>query len=188
MKKISLKPSESCNLEKLKELLLYIAIKSEKDARFGAIKLNKILFYSDFAAYRTLGHSISDAEYQNLEEGPAPRQLLPCRNELIAQGDAQIENVPYFNGIQQKLVANREPHAEMFTKEELDIVDQVIEGLWLLNGKEVSLKSHDQLGWLLTEEGETIPYSASYFSNEPLSEDQIEAGKEIAKKHDLLLV
>jgi len=68
------------NEEKLAELILYVCHKSEADERFGATKLNKILFYSDFAAYRQLGQPITGADYQNLEEGPAPRKLPPIRS------------------------------------------------------------------------------------------------------------
>ena len=71
------------NLEKIKEAILYVSKLSKGDPRFGAIKLNKILYYADFRAYRELGNSISNATYQHLNEGPAPRELLPAIEELI---------------------------------------------------------------------------------------------------------
>lgn len=40
---------------KMKELILYLASRSEEDPRFSATKLNKLLFYCDFTAYRRLG-------------------------------------------------------------------------------------------------------------------------------------
>jgi len=45
--------------EKFRELILYIARKSEDDPKFGAVKLNKILFFSDFAAFRAFGKIVS---------------------------------------------------------------------------------------------------------------------------------
>ena len=63
--------------QKLRELILLIARSSERDEHFGATKLNKILFYSDFWAYRKLGRSITGEVYRKLEHGPAPKRLLP---------------------------------------------------------------------------------------------------------------
>jgi hypothetical protein len=176
-----------CNLDKLKELILYIATESEGDDRFGAIKLNKILFYSDFAAYRTLGKSITGAEYQKLGEGPAPRELLLCRKEMERKNEIEIEFRPYFNGVQQRLVARRPPRLSKFSKIELSIVDQVIEAFWSKNGREVSEESHKEYGWRLANEYETIPYSASFFSSEPLTAEQVELGRDIAERHGLVI-
>ena len=44
---------------KMKELILYLAARSEDDPRFSSTKLNKLLFYCDFTAYRQLGRSIT---------------------------------------------------------------------------------------------------------------------------------
>ena len=44
------------NEGKFRELILYVARRSEDDKYFGAVKLNKILYFSDFNAYRELGN------------------------------------------------------------------------------------------------------------------------------------
>jgi len=80
---------------------------------------------------------------------------------------------------------DRLPRVDIFTKEELKIVDEVIADLWPLNGSEVSVRSHKELGWKLTREGESIPYSAAWFSSEPLTMEEIERAKKIAKRHGL---
>ena len=63
------------NDQKMKELILHVAIASDKDERFGAVKLNKILFYGDFLSYFRRGRSITNHEYFAIREGPAPRQI-----------------------------------------------------------------------------------------------------------------
>ena len=55
---------QTWNNAKLCELIIYIAEHSKDDTSFGAVKLNKLLYYSDFSAYRQLRNSITDAEYQ----------------------------------------------------------------------------------------------------------------------------
>jgi uncharacterized phage-associated protein len=172
---------EKFNKAKFKELLLCIASKSESDERFGSIKLNKILYYSDFFAYRLLGHSITGADYMNLSEGPAPKQLLTARAELKSEGLLDLEYRPYFNGIQQRPVAKRGCNEQLFETNELSIVNQVIRGLWPFNGKEVSDISHREYGWKLTNESEIIPYRTAWLSSEPLAQDQIEYGIKLAE-------
>lgn len=51
------------NDEKLKELILYITIRSEGDRHFDSDKLKKLLFFSDFLAYLYFGEPITGHEY-----------------------------------------------------------------------------------------------------------------------------
>lgn len=172
--------------KKFREMMIYVASKSQDDERFGSVKLNKILYYADFSAHMRLGHSISGAEYQHLPEGPAPRQLLPIRKELVETGAAVMEKRPYFNTVQERLVAQRGADLSRFRKEEIEIIDEIIKGLWPLNGVEVTALSHRDAGWLLTKDRDTIPYRTVWLSTEPLSEEQIERGLELAKQYELM--
>ena len=52
--------------EKLSELILYISQKCATDPKFGAVKLNKILYLSDFLAFGNWGEPITGVEYQHL--------------------------------------------------------------------------------------------------------------------------
>ena len=70
------------NVEKLRELVLYIAEQSECDSAFGMTKLNKLLFFSDFQAYLSTGNAITGEEYQKLPNGPAPRKILPVMQSM----------------------------------------------------------------------------------------------------------
>jgi len=51
--------------KRLRELILLIATRSEGDEPFGAVKLNKLLFYADFFAYVKFGESITGQEWCN---------------------------------------------------------------------------------------------------------------------------
>src|SRR5438045_3058966 len=96
--------------KKLGELMLYIARKSENHELFGSVKLNKILFFSDFAAYSRYGKAITGAEYRRLDLGPAPKRLVPVREKLEADRSAFLRTTPTYDGLEQKrLIALREP-------------------------------------------------------------------------------
>lgn len=168
--------------EKLRELIVYIANKSKKDPHFGAVKLNKLLYYADFSAYRILGHSITGAEYQHLNEGPAPRRGLPARRALEEAEAIKMKYEPTIIGEDRhRIVPQRKAYA-IFSKEQKALVDNVIKEFWNLTGSELSEKSHREFGWRLTRQGEIIHYRTSWLSAAPLTEEQIEMGKQIADK------
>src|SRR5438067_13073106 len=68
--------------QKFRELILYFAQKSADDPAFGAVKLNKLLFYADFVSFAKRGKAITGATYFRLPHGPAPRQLLPITKKM----------------------------------------------------------------------------------------------------------
>ncbi len=170
--------------QKFRELVIYIARESEGDPRFGAVKLNKILYYSDFGAYRRLGQSITGASYQRLSEGPAPRRMLQERRVLVDTGCVHLENRQYFSGVQQRVVADREPNVALFGPGELAIVDEAIESMRYMTARQASDYSHQELGWLLTKPGETIPYQTAWLSPEPLTQEAEEYAGVVASRRD----
>ncbi|MCB1036388.1 MAG: SocA family protein [Acidobacteria bacterium] len=170
---------------KFKELILYLARKSEGDVHFGATKLNKQLFYADFIAYRQLGSSISGQRYQKLPYGPAPRGLKPVVSEMLEEGCCAEAARSHHGYEQRRLLALREPDVSVFDARELELIHQVVEELKDRSAREVSDLSHEFIGWQLADEKEDIPYEAALISfPEPLSEAEIQYGLELAAERD----
>lgn len=170
---------------RFRDLILYASKECEGDPTFGAIKLNKILFYADFYAYRILGQPITGATYQKLQEGPAPREMLRERATLLDVPAAQLVAKPYFNGVQHRLVVI--PGCEVdpekaFSPEERTIIDEVVTAFWGRSAREVSDYSHHERGWNLVDYGETIPYETAWLSVDPLEEEEIKAGSDLANQ------
>ena len=170
------------NADKFREAIVYIASRSERDPYFGAVKLNKALYFSDFAAYRRLGKPITGATYQNLAEGPAPRQMLPIRNEMIREGQVTLESRAYFNTVQQRIVPWRSPDVSHFSPAELAIVDEILEATSTLSARAVSDLSHLEMGWRLTQPGDTIPYESAWLSSGPLPQEAQEYAREVSER------
>lgn len=162
----------SSSSQKLGELILYVSRKCEGEEAFGATKLNKILFFAEFACYARFGHSITEQEYRKLNHGPAPRRLTQVRQLLESRGDCDIATRDYYGRTQKRIVALREPVLDCFSADDIAIVDRIIERLDGHNGSEVSDLSHTFPGWFLAEEGETIPYETVFLSDRPLSESE----------------
>ena len=138
---------------KFDELILHVATRYEDDDTFGSVKLNKVLYYSDFTAYRDLGQPITGATYQKLPAGPVPVEWHSQCPKLVRDGAARIERVPFFTGVQKRLVAQRSPDLELFSPDERDLIDRIIKFFEGWTGREISDFSHKEPGgyWQTTE-------------------------------------
>ncbi len=154
---------------KLIELVLYVSRRLEGDRAGGATKLNKILYFADFAHVRQTGRPITGAEYQKLPQGPAPRRLLPIRDALLESGEVELHTETFLGYEQHRLVARRASDRSVFDEEELKTVDAVLEDLVHLTAAQVSDLSHHEPGWALVDQGETIPYEAALIAPEQIA-------------------
>lgn len=161
--------SPNFNSEKFRSLILYIAQKSVEDRWFGAVKLNKILYYCDFTAFLMLRRSITGATYQRLPEGPAPRELLAERQAMLDEGLLTMETVRVISYVQHRLVPTNfdEDISQSFSLDELEIIDEVIEELSDMTAAEVSNMSHHEIGWIAASNFEDIPYETAWLAPKP---------------------
>lgn len=155
---------------KFRELILHVSLKSVRDIYFGAVKLNKILYYSDFRSFERIGFPITGVKYFKLQQGPAPRALIPTRRELIEEGALLLEKRDLGNGfIQDRTIALRSPALSLFTSDELSVVDEVIDDLRGQTAEQISDASHD-VRWRAVSLKDDIPYEFVYLSDAELSE------------------
>lgn len=157
--------------DKLKELIVYFSMRSLDDPHFGKTKLNKMLFFSDFDAFRSLGTPITGAVYQHLPQGPCPLRLLPVLEQL--KGDVIEVPEQVFGYTQHRLVATRSPDLEMFSKDEIVVMEGVLARLRPLTNKQASDLSHETMAWRLTDDKQEIPYGTALLSSDEPSEDDL---------------
>src|SRR6266571_5370947 len=104
---------------KFKELVLLLAARSKDDPLMSRVKLNKLLYRSDFEAFRLLGHSITGASYIRGEHGPMAAELPRAEDELSARGYLTWELRPAGPYTQKAPIANELPDESQFSSEEL---------------------------------------------------------------------
>lgn len=146
---------------KLKQLILYVAEQLLEDRHGGATKLNKVLFFADFAHMRMYGRPITGAVYQKLEHGPAPRTLPSIRAELVRDTQATMKREAFLGYKFQRLVPLVPADLSVFEPAEIDTVNQVIADLAGFTARQVSDLSHEEFGWQMVDYNETIPYATA---------------------------
>lgn len=174
------------DIDRLRELVLYIAHRAGDDPEFGRTKMAKVLFYSDFEAYRERGEPITGTAYQRRDHGPYPPQLYMAELDLTEGTDrARIlhgsdPNEP------QRLVprkGTRPPELDDVPQWQLDLIDKWIGEIQPLTAREASRRSHEEPGWQLARDRETIPYQSAFTSRRRPSRRDFERGRELADEY-----
>jgi len=160
----------SFDREKFRELVLYVAGQTADDRWFGDTHLNKVLYWTDFSAYQGLGHPVTGARYFKLKFGPAARPLLPVRDELRQEGLLEVQEPPAGSTGARKTISHRDADTSVFSPEELELVDRVIEQLKGKTAGRISGISHEEPGWQLVDMEDDIPYEMALISKEAPSE------------------
>ena len=169
---------------RLKELILYVAMKCSGDPAFGATKLNKILWKSDFMAFAHHGTPITGVEYMKLPKGPVPRRLKPLQDELVRDERAVVAELPAQWTFTRKVtVPLTPPDLSMFTSDQIALVDDVIADYLPLTAKEVSELSHGK-AWEAAHDRETIPYETVFLADE-ITHDDIVRARDLSEEYDL---
>lgn len=146
---------------KLKALILYACSKCEREA-LGAVKLHKVLYFSDMLNYAFTGSPITGATYRKRSFGPTCDALLVCLRELEIDGDIIVNDVDYFGFKKKEFIPTKGIDASRLSRKELDLVDDVIDFVCNKNtAKTISELSHNK-AWELAEFGDVLPYNSVY--------------------------
>lgn len=119
------------------------------------VKLNKLLFYSDFLHFRRTGYGISGAQYIAIQMGPVPKNFDGLFGEAIAQEILDLEIVHFDNGGTGELYRpGSQPFKKgIFTPDELQTMNQVVERFRKTSTKEIIELSHQEKAWKERIEG-----------------------------------
>jgi hypothetical protein len=165
---------------KFKELILYFSQRGlDEGLVIGSTKLNKLLFFTDFEAYGRLGQPVTGATYQRLQWGPAPRELLWVRDQLLRDDEVRWKEKPE-NEWDDVLVPESAANLDLFSQEEIAIADEIFDEMRPYNATASSDLSHERsAGWRVQGDRETIPYESVFVSTEPVPGEAIELGRKL---------
>ncbi|MBZ9604004.1 Panacea domain-containing protein [Phyllobacterium chamaecytisi] len=143
--------------EKLRAAVLHVVSACRPD-RLGAVKLHKVLYYSDMVTFLDTGSPITGAAYRKRPFGPTCDAVLPLLNELASDGTIQVENVEYHGFLKKQFKLNTPVETNQLSQDEISTLDEMIDFVCNNNSaKTISEFSHD-IVWQMVEFGEIIPY------------------------------
>jgi hypothetical protein len=162
--------------KKTEDLVIYICYKLHVNDNFGAVTLNKILYFIDNLHYLLYGKPISNFKYIKQERGPTPEpsHFLALKDKLISEGRLEEIEVDYFGKLQKKLISKSEPDLKCFAKEEIFMIENVIDSMGSFDAKTLSDFTHNQINWQVAELKEELPFYSYLLTEEDLTPEDIE--------------
>jgi len=166
------------------ELVLYVAEKLNSQPTYGATLLNKALYLIDNIAYLKFEHPISKLNYVKQDRGatPAPNQFLSLRDDLVKKNHLQEVKADFFGFVQKRYIPLRQPDINVFDKEEIVLIDQVLGMLAAHNASSISDLSHKHVSWQVSENMDELPFYSYLLTSRPPNELDIKWAQEEIKK------
>jgi len=151
------------NLEKFKEVFLYILNKVGSKPNIGETVIYKLLYFIDFNHYEKYEDQLIGATYIKNNYGPTPVEFAKIVKRMI--DDEEIEKVEsrYFEYPQTKYLPLINPDLSALSANELKTIDDVLNRLSEMNATQISEYSHGDGPWLTTEDGAKIEYEAVFY-------------------------
>jgi len=143
------------NFAKLTEMVKFFA---EKIEPWKTI-LNKLLFYSDFLAYRNTCYSMSGVRYRAIKMGPVPNNYNSMYDFMFNKKQVEIINVPFSEsvfGYKFEKAPKQEFNPTLFSPEELRILELVMSTFKSMNTNQVIEFSHKETAWLENEKARNL--------------------------------
>ena len=168
------------NNDKTVELILYVASSLADQPAYGATLLNKALYFIDNIYYLKSGQPVSNLSYIKQDFGPTPKpsQFLAIKNAMIANNDLEEKKFDFFGKVQKKCFALRKPNVEVFEKEEIVLMDQVLNALSQHNATSISHLSHKVMAWELANKMEDLPLNTYFLTSTAPTDADLNWAKE----------
>ncbi len=166
-------------VNKFKNVLLYILERCAGKPNVGETVLYKLLYFSDFNYYELYEEHLTGAKYRKLPYGPVPQKLDTIIGQMIEKGQLQRVKTAYHGYPQTRYLPLIKADLTELRASEKEIIDRVIEQMSDWSAAAISNYSHKDMPWLASKEGEEMNYELVFYREAPFSVrnygDEIEA-------------
>lgn len=159
----------SLNVDKFKDILLYILEKCAGKANVGETLLYKLLYFSDFNYFEIYEEHLSGAEYRKLPYGPVPQKLDSIIGQMISNKMIKRVKTEYHGYPQTRYIPLSKPNLTNLKASETGVIDKVIEQYSDWSASAISDYSHKDMPWLASKDGEVIDYELVFYREHPYS-------------------
>jgi len=153
------------NEKKYKNAILFFANKI-RNGTLGKLKLMKLLYFLDFDFFEKYGVSVTGDEYLRFENGPVPRMAEKILKQMNGK-EIKIAHraMPKGYNDQQHIEPLSEFNPNVFTKEEILMLEEIADKWEKFTGTEMKNASHGEAPWIAAKPDEVIDYNLAYYRN-----------------------
>ena len=160
-------PSE--NVNKFKEVLLYILGKVGSRPNIGQTALYKLLYFIDFDYYELHEQPLIGATYIKNHYGPTPISFAKIVKQMETEGRLVEVKSKFFDRDQTKYIPVTEADVSHLTGRELNHIDNELERLSHFTARQLSELSHKDTPWIVAKDKEVIDYEHVFYRPEETS-------------------
>jgi transcriptional regulator with XRE-family HTH domain len=159
----------SLQVNKFKNVLLYILERCAGKPNVGETVLYKLLYFSDFNYYELYEEHLTGAKYRKLPYGPVPQKLDSIVLQMIDKGQLQRVKTEYHGHPQTRYLPLVKADLTELKASEKEVIDRVIQQMSDWSAAAISNYSHKDLPWEVTDEGKDISYELAFYREMPYS-------------------
>lgn len=157
------------NLQKFKEVFLYILNKVGSKPNIGETVIYKLLYFIDFDFYEKYEEQLIGATYIKNRYGPTPIEFQDVMKLMIKSKEIVKVKNRYFEYPQTKYLPLKKADLSRLRAHEIEVIDEVLYKLSDMNATEISNYSHNDVPWLTTEDGGIVEYESVFYRIMPYS-------------------
>lgn len=157
------------NIEKFKQVLLYILEKTAGKPNVGETVLYKLLYFCDFNYYELYEELLTGAEYRKLPYGPVPQRIDTILIDMQKEKKISRIKTDYHGYPQIRYIPLIKPDLSRINGAEKQIIDNVIESYSDWSASAISIFSHNDMPWKATSGGDAIDYELAFYREPPYS-------------------
>ena len=151
------------NIDKFREVLLYILGKIGALPNVGQAVIYKILYFIDFDYYELFEEQLIGAKYIKNKYGPTPVDFVKIVKKMEKAGELAEVKTRYFEFDQKKYIPVRAADISILSACEIKHIDNILDKYAHKSANEISAISHKDIPWIMTEEKQIIPYEAVFY-------------------------
>ena len=157
------------NLEKFKQVLLYVLGKVGSKPNVGETVIHKLLYFIDFDYYEKFEENLMGATYIKNNHGPTSKELGSILADMQKKGEVEAVKSQYFKYEQKKYLPIKRPNLNVLSAREIEHIDDVLARLADKNAKEIENYSHEDIPWKAAGEGKALSYESVFYRDEHYS-------------------
>ena len=157
------------DLDKFKQVLLYILGKVGSKPNIGETVLHKLLYFIDFDYYEKFEESLMGATYIKNHHGPTSIELKDIIEDMQSKGEIEAVKSQYFKYDQKKYLPIKRSDLSAFSAREIEHIDDVLARLSDKNAKEIEDYSHNDIPWKIAKDGKPLSYESVFYRDEHYS-------------------
>lgn len=157
------------NIQKFKEVLLYILQKVNARPNVGITVLYKLLYFIDFDYYEKYRTQLMGLTHFKNTHGPAPREFKIVVESMKSVQDLIEVKSKHFTHEQKKFLPNKKPDLSLLSGQELELIDDVLDRYADKSASELSAMSHRDTPWKLAKDGQDLEYEYAFYRPDEFS-------------------